>query len=68
MLALTRAVGKILRIEPAVTRIPFAQVREIGPCVEVDVDAGSTQAMRTERWLGEHLICRIPGAAGKKRK
>ena len=68
MVALTSGIRRLLRIEPAVTRIPFEKVRIIGSCIELDVDAGSTSALRTELWLDEHLICRIPGGAGTDRK
>jgi hypothetical protein len=68
MVALTGLVARALRIAPAVTRIPFDAVRVIGSCVEVDVDAASTPAMRTESWLDEHIVCRVPGGAGKEHK
>jgi hypothetical protein len=44
------------------TRIPWAAVRSIGNVIEVDVDGDATAAMAWERWLREHLVCRIPGA------
>lgn len=44
------------------TQIPFAAVREIGETVKVEIDAESSPAMTWERWLREHVICRIPGA------
>ncbi|HET9005010.1 MAG TPA: hypothetical protein VFN39_13485 [Gemmatimonadaceae bacterium] len=68
MVALTGALSRLLRIEAEVTRIPFEQVRVIGSCVELDLDARSTNALRTERWLDEHIVCRIPGGAGPERK
>ncbi|MFL5563328.1 MAG: hypothetical protein ACJ79K_17825 [Gemmatimonadaceae bacterium] len=68
MVALARLVTKLLSAAPAVTRIPFAQVRAIGPCVEVDLDASATNTMRTERWLGDHIVSRIPGGSGEERK
>jgi len=43
-------------------RIPWAQVRDIGIDVEVDVDAEQTPALAWERWLRKHVIGRIPGA------
>ena len=68
LVALTRGVLHLLRVEPAVTRVAFERVRVVGSCVELDLDAGSTSALRTERWLDDHLICRIPGGAGPERK
>ena len=68
MVALTRGLSRVLRIEPAVTRIPFERVRVIGSCVELDLDARSTSTLRTERWLDDHIVCRIPGGAGPERK
>jgi sporulation protein YlmC with PRC-barrel domain len=68
MTAIVRGCSRLLRIEPAITRIPFDAVQAIGPCVEVDVDARSTDAMRTEAWLDDHFACRIPGGGGKERK
>jgi len=68
MVALVRAGSRVFRIEPEVTRIPFERVRVIGPCLELDLDARSTNALRTELWLDEHVVCRIPGGAGPERK
>ena len=68
MAALVRTGSRLSGIALAVTRIPFGKVRVIGPCIELDIDAGSTNAMRTERWLDEHVVCRIPGGAGPQRK
>jgi hypothetical protein len=36
----------------------------IGEVLEVDVDAETTTALRTERLVKERLIGRIPGARG----
>ena len=68
MVAIARLGARLLGIEPAVTHVPFDAVRAIGACVEVDVEARSTPAMRTESWLDEHVVCRIAGGAGKQRK
>lgn len=68
MVALVRVGSRLFHIEPAVTRIPFEQVRVIGACLELDLDARSTNALRTELWLDEHIVCRIPGGAGPERK
>lgn len=68
MVRLVGSIARLLRIEPAVTHVPFDTVRVVGPCVEVDVDAASTSALRTEAWLDRHVVCRIPGGGGKERK
>ena len=68
MVALTSGIRRLLHVEPAVTRVAFEKVRVIGSCIELDIDAGSTSALRSELWLDEHLICRIPGGAGTDRK
>ena len=68
MTALTRGILRLLRIKPAITRIAFERVRVVGSCIEVDLDANSTDALRTELWLDDHVVCRIPGGAGAERK
>ena len=68
MVAITRGVSRLLKIEDGVTRVPFEKVRVVGSCVEVDLDAESTNALRTEHWLDDHVVCRIPGGAGRERK
>ena len=68
MSALSSGVLRILHAESAVTRVPFERVRVIGSCVELDLDAGTTNALRTEKWLDDHVVCRIPGGAGAERK
>lgn len=68
MTAIVGACSRLLHIEPAITSIPFDAVEVVGPCVEVNVDARSTNAMRTEAWLDDHFACRIPGGGGKERK
>jgi hypothetical protein len=68
MVAISGAVSRLFGIEPEVTRIPFEQVRVIDSCVELDIDASSTNTLRSERWLDEHIVCRIPGGAGPERK
>jgi len=68
MVAITRGVSRLLKIEDGVTRVPFEKVRVVGSCVEVDLDAESTNALRTEHWLDDHVVCRIPGGAGPERK
>ena len=67
MESLVRVGSRLLGIKPVVTRIPFEAVRVMGAC-EVDVDAESTTALRSERWLDEHVVCRIPGGAGSEKK
>jgi len=68
MVALTRTFARLLHIDSAVTRVPFEKVRVIGSCIELDLDARATNALRTEKWLDDHVVCRIPGGAGAERK
>lgn len=68
MVALVRVGSRLLHIEPEVTRIPFEKVRVIDGCMELDLEASSTNALRTERWLDEHVVCRIPGGGGSEKK
>jgi sporulation protein YlmC with PRC-barrel domain len=42
--------------------VPWSQVLKIGIDVKVDLDAEQTSALAWERWVGEHIIGRIPGA------
>lgn len=68
MVALTRGVTRLLRIEPEVTRIGFDSVRVVGSCIELDLDARDTNALRSELWLDDHIVCRIPGGGGREGK
>jgi hypothetical protein len=53
--------------EEHVSRISFDTVRRIGDTIELDVDEKSLESEHLERWLKEHLICRIPGAVGEQK-
>jgi sporulation protein YlmC with PRC-barrel domain len=53
------------RHEEHVSRIPFDKVRRIGDAIELDVEEQSLESEHLERWLKEHVVCRIPGAAGE---
>ena len=64
MVRLLRALEAVGLTRGRVTRIPFRAVRMIGEVLEVDVDAETTTALRTERLVKERLIGRIPGARG----
>lgn len=46
------------------SRIPFRAVRRIGDTIQLDVEEEVLESEHLERWLGEHVICRIPGAGG----
>ena len=50
-----------------VSRVPFSAVREIGDCVELDVDESDLASERLERWLRHSVVCRIPGAKGERK-
>jgi sporulation protein YlmC with PRC-barrel domain len=64
---LLRALARLCRVQPVVTRIPFAVVQEISDTIVLDVEAHATTALRTEHWL-DRIICRIPGAAASDGK
>jgi hypothetical protein len=69
MVALDRALRAIGRVRgEGVSRIPFDKVRQIAEEVQVEVKGDELEAMRVERWLSKHVVCRIPGAEGKKDK
>ena len=66
MVALHRAVHALLgHREEHESRIPFDAVRCIADTIELDVEAKELESMHLERWLGERVICRIPGAGGE---
>jgi hypothetical protein len=46
------------------SRVPFEAVRCIADTIELDVEGNSLESACLERWLAEHIICRIPGASG----
>ena len=50
-----------------VSRIPFDKVRRIGDTIELDVEERSLDSEHLERWLKEHVVCRIPGAEGERK-
>ena len=49
------------------SRIPFDKVRRIGDTIELDVEERSLDSEHLERWLKEHVVCRIPGAGGERK-
>jgi hypothetical protein len=60
-----RALGRVR--SPGVSRIPFSAVRCIGHTIEVDVDGRDLESGHAERWLAEHVVCRIPGSGGQEK-
>jgi len=65
MVAVRRAVRAVFaRRAEHESRIPFDAVRHIADNIQVEVDGKTLDAGHLERWLGEHVICKIPGAAG----
>jgi hypothetical protein len=60
-----RALGRVG--SAGVSRIPFSAVRCIGSTIEVDVDGRELESGHAERWLADHVICRIPGSGGPAR-
>ena len=49
-----------------VSRIPFAALRSLGDTIQLDVLRDELPSENVERWLAEHVVCRIPGAQGKQ--
>jgi hypothetical protein len=63
---LSRAMRTLGRVRSAgVSRIPFSAVRCIGSAIQVDVDGRELDAGHLERWLADHVVCRIPGSGGR---
>ncbi len=48
--------------EAAPYRIAMEHVVHLGVNVKLDLDASSTPALASERWVRDHIIARIPGA------
>ena len=55
------------RREEHLSRIPFDKMRRIGDTIELDVEERSLESEHLERWLKEHVVCRIPGAGGERK-
>jgi hypothetical protein len=51
---------------PGVDSIPFRKVRCLSDTLQLDVDGNELESGHVEAWLGEHVICRIPGARKDK--
>lgn len=51
-----------------VSRIPFAATQSIGSTIKLDALRDELPSEHVERWLADHVICRIPGAQGKQEK
>lgn len=54
--------------DDGVSRIPFATLRSLGDTIQLDVLRDELPSEHVERWLAEHIVCRIPGAQGKQEK
>jgi hypothetical protein len=67
MASLADAWRRMRHVEAKVSRIPFTAVRCIGNSIEVDVDEETLPSEYRERWLKEHIVCRIPGAEGDRK-
>ncbi len=66
--ALRRALRAVFgQREEHVSHISFDTVRRIGDTIELDVDEKALESEHLERWLKEHVICRIPGASGEQK-
>lgn len=66
-LRLTEAWRRMRHVEERVSRIPFSAVRCIADSIEVDVDEETLPSEYRERWLKQHIVCRVPGAEGEKK-
>lgn len=51
-----------------VSRIPFTAMQSLGNTIQMDVLRDDLPSEHVERWLARHIICRIPGAQGKKER
>jgi hypothetical protein len=58
---------RLRHVEAKVSRIPFSAVRRIGESIEVEMEEEALPSQFRERWLMEHIVCRIPGAEGDKK-
>jgi sporulation protein YlmC with PRC-barrel domain len=44
--------------------VPWSQVKDVNAfCVQLDVEAAGTPAFDWERWLSDHVVAHLPGAA-----
>jgi len=46
------------------SRVPFSAVRRIADTIQLDVEERTLESEHLERWLSDHVVCRIPGASG----
>ena len=68
MVALRRAARALTaRGEEHESRIPFDNVRRIADTIQLDVEETELASEHLERWLAEHVVCRIPGAKGEQK-
>jgi sporulation protein YlmC with PRC-barrel domain len=66
MVWLRRALRSLVRQhEEHESRVPFGAVRRIADTIELDLDGDTLDVGHLERWLAEHVVCRIPGAGGE---
>jgi len=49
------------------SRVPFSAMRSIADTIELDVDGDTLESGHLERWLRDHIVCRIPGASGERK-
>jgi hypothetical protein len=66
MVWISRALRALARVRSSgVSRIPFSAVRCIGDTIALDVDGCELESGHVERWLADHIVCRIPGSREK---
>lgn len=69
MLGLRGAISAMMHDDRdfGVSRVPFSAVRGIGDTIDLAVDGSELPSGHLERWLGDHIIDRIPGSKGEKK-
>ena len=50
-----------------VSRISFDAVRRVAETIELDVTGSELPSGHVERWLSDHVVCRIPGGRGDRK-
>jgi hypothetical protein len=49
-------------------RIPWSSMAKVGTEVELDLDAGATEALAWEHWLDEHIVRYVPSLKPEEKK
>src|SRR5947209_5089553 len=68
MVALRSAIGAMTgRRRERTSHVPFTAMRSIADSIELDVEGETLESGHLERWLRDHVVCRIPGASGERK-